>query len=69
MDIKKERSDSAFTLYKKDFKLLAKERFDLLKEFFQCDCIIKAKKIQANESKNYNAFSAHFKIMIDRLNL
>ena len=49
--------------YKKDFKLLAKERFDLLKEFFQCDCIIKAKKIQANESKNYNAFSAHFKII------
>ena len=49
--------------YKKDFKLLAKERFDLLNNYFKCDCKIKAQKIQISESKNYNAFSAHFKIV------
>ena len=49
--------------YKKDFILLPKERFDLLNKFFKCDCIIKAPKIENNESKNYNAFSAHFKII------
>ena len=49
--------------YKKDFKLLQKEIFDLLYKQFKCDCIIKAPQIKASESKNYNAFSAHFKII------
>ena len=49
--------------YKKDYKLLSKERFDLLKNYFKCDTIIKANKVISKEKVNYNVFSAHFKIV------
>ena len=51
---------------KKDFKLLTKERFDLLNNYFKCDYILRAKKIQEEnnkEKKNYDIFGAHFNII------
>ena len=49
---------------KKDFKLLAKERFDLLNNYFHCDRIIKAKRVEReNESKNYNIFCVHLNLI------
>ena len=49
--------------YKKKFKFLTKERFDLLNNFYKCDCILKAKRITNKTSKNYNAFCVHFNIV------
>ena len=49
--------------YKKDFKLLTKERFDLLKNYFKCDVILKVNRMQYKDNRNYNAFSAHLKIV------
>ena len=49
--------------YKKDFKLLSKERFDLLNDHFKCDYIIKAKRINMNDSKNYKIFTVHIRLI------
>ena len=49
--------------YQKDIKLLAKERFDLLNDYFKCDYILKGKIIQQNDTKNYDIFFAHFKLI------
>jgi len=48
---------------KKDFKLLSKERFDLLNDYFKCDCIIKSQKIIKDNFKNYDFFSIHLNII------
>ena len=45
---------------KKDFKLLTKERFDLLKNYFNCDYILKGHRIQDKDVKNYDVFCGHF---------
>ena len=49
--------------YKKDFKLLSKERFDLLNKHYKCDKILKARRIKENDSNNYTAFSVHFNVV------
>ena len=48
---------------KKDFKLLTKERFDLLNNHFKCDYILKANKIGEENNKNYDIFSIHFRLI------
>ena len=48
---------------KKDFKLLSKERFDLLNDYFKCDYIIKSRIIKKDNMKNYDIFSIHFNII------
>ena len=51
---------------KKDIKLLTKERFDLLNNYFKCDYILKANRIQNDDNqnnKNYDVFGAHFNII------
>ena len=43
--------------------MLSTERFDLLNNYFKCDYILKSKRIRENESKNYDIFSAHFRLI------
>ena len=51
-------------IYKKHYKFLSKERFDLLNDYFKCDYILKAQKIKGeNDNKNYDAFTAHIRII------
>ena len=50
--------------WKKNFKLLSKERFDLLNDYFKCDHILKAKRIESNNNtKNYNVFCVHLSMV------
>ena len=48
---------------KNDIKLLSKERFKLLNDFFKCDYILKSTKYEDKDNKNYDAFSAHLNII------
>ena len=57
-------------VYKKDFKLLPKERFDLLNDYFKSDIVLKAYRKEINGSKSYNAFCAHLRLVfIPRIEL
>ena len=49
--------------YKKDFKVLTRERFDLLNNYFHCDKILKAKKIESIDTKNYDIYSVHIRLI------
>ena len=48
---------------KKDLKIIEKLRFNLLKDFYKCDHILKGRKIYENDSKLYGAFSVHLNII------
>ena len=49
--------------YKKDFKLLSQERFDLLNNYFKSDIILKEKKEIISDIQNYKVFSVHYRIV------
>jgi len=48
---------------KKDLKTLGKLRFNLLKDFYKCDHILKGRKIEEKDNKSYEAFSVHLNII------
>jgi len=48
---------------KKDIKIIEKFRFNLLKDFYKCDHILKGRKIEQKDSKSYGAFSVHLNII------
>ena len=49
--------------YKKDFKFLSQERFDLLNNYFKSDIILKEKKEIINDIQNYKVFSVQYRIV------
>ena len=48
---------------KTDIQILDKYRFQLLKDFYKCDHILKGKKFEEKDFKSYDAFSVHLNII------
>ena len=48
---------------KKDLKIIGKLRFNLLKDFYKCDHILKGRKTEEKDNKSYEAFSVHLNII------
>ena len=48
---------------KEDIKIMSKERFKLLNDYFKCDHILKGTLIQDRDNKFYGVFSVHLNII------
>ena len=55
--------DTRKKMKKKDIKIMGKLRFNLLKDFYKCDHVLKGRKIEEKDTKSYEVFSVHLNII------